>query len=700
MNATNLVAWLPFDTSTTQDLCGNTWTAYGSPTIANGALQLNGSSYLQMTGGITLGGQDFTIRGKFLMNSDSGAYCRIFSFHNSPQTTANCINIARQGSSASLYTDCMGSSSSAVAISLNQPHDFEFNYYHETSTVKIFFDGVLSITLSKSISRTNFPNCFINKSNYPTDGYLVGSIDEFQIYDGVALHTENFTPPTADDYIALTLDLCGEAQANLFADVELKINNDLLKFEYYGTDGISTGLTLLSDLPAEQSRDGSGFYRTERNKCFNVPACYEVIIDFDVWFNGSQRWRAYNGGSNGDTGIASQTNGTLSYFKHGGEYQKDFANICKVNQLQHVRLHMISDDTDGVIEAWIDGSLLYTYSGDVNHGQPFNDLYLQSDGSGTFFSSFYISNVVPDWFIVMSNADLICDVHNQEYANQIITRDGLTTWLPFIFYPEEDLCGGYWGLTDSDTRIVLSPNGVNNECSLYFSGDFETSRGRFFLNCQGMYLGGKDFTVSFDWWYGGARTYITHYPFSVWNDDYSSGIGIACRERYTPNWQRLQLQAFGQSTALTDFDYQQWHAVKLEYKHADGKLTLYLDETSIGELDITIPRTFFPHVEIDRGEVQYHGSGYLSDFKITGGELAPDCPGLPIYLALLHNGQRQLYPFRAYDYGKLAVALYHAGRVWYNVLRELDDDWASDYHVEFDGTTYALTGTAFVLVEE
>lgn len=45
-----LIAYLPFDTSATEDTCGNTWTAYGSPTIQNGVLSLNGSSWLTFDG--------------------------------------------------------------------------------------------------------------------------------------------------------------------------------------------------------------------------------------------------------------------------------------------------------------------------------------------------------------------------------------------------------------------------------------------------------------------------------------------------------------------------------------------------------------------------------------------------------------------------------------------------------------------------
>ena len=53
---------------------------------------------------------------------------------------------------------------------------------------------------------------------------------------------------------------------------------------------------------------------------------------------------------------------------------------------------MKSGSTDGVVEAWVDGEKIYSYTGDVNHGQDFADIYLQSDGAGTFFSNVIISN--------------------------------------------------------------------------------------------------------------------------------------------------------------------------------------------------------------------------------------------------------------------------------------------------------------------
>lgn len=74
MDATNLVAWLPFDTSATEDKLGNEWTANGSPTIENGELKLDGSSYIQHNGTITLAGSDFTISGWVTMSSSTTSW--------------------------------------------------------------------------------------------------------------------------------------------------------------------------------------------------------------------------------------------------------------------------------------------------------------------------------------------------------------------------------------------------------------------------------------------------------------------------------------------------------------------------------------------------------------------------------------------------------------------------------------------------
>ena len=58
----SLAVYMPFNTSVTEDLCGNTWTTSGSPVIQDNALYLNGASFVGSASGITLSTYKFTIR--------------------------------------------------------------------------------------------------------------------------------------------------------------------------------------------------------------------------------------------------------------------------------------------------------------------------------------------------------------------------------------------------------------------------------------------------------------------------------------------------------------------------------------------------------------------------------------------------------------------------------------------------------------
>lgn len=156
-------------------------------------------------------------------------------------------------------------------------------------------------------------------------------------------------------------------------------------------DLLSSSGTTLTNLPENQSRTGSAFYQTTRAKCFDIPATPEIWIKFDVFTTLSTRWRAYNENSNGVNGVCSQTDGALDFWANSGNVTS-FSRAVK-NQLQSVLLHMASDSSSGIVEAWLNGVKLYTYTGNVNYGSDFADIYLQSDGSGTFFSNVIISNI-------------------------------------------------------------------------------------------------------------------------------------------------------------------------------------------------------------------------------------------------------------------------------------------------------------------
>ncbi len=750
MSTANLVSWLPFDTSTTQDLCGNEWTVSGSPTISDNALQLNGSSYLQKSGGITLGGQDFTICGKFNMSSSSGASCRIFSLHDAASTTKNCINLARYRTSSDLYTDCMGANSSNFACTYDEQYHFEYSYSHDEGIVRIFIDGVLKLTWSRTIARTTFPNVFINKSNWPADGYLTGSIDEFQIYDGVALHTADFVPPTEDDYVADKLALGAEAAFSFDVDVEAQIINDLTPFDYrVAFDGNTYGIIPAATVQALKQVTSYTFeirFATNDTRTGSDALYCCALLSYNY------------------SNLVANNNFTLS-LEDGVPYVRttyDSVFMRAANKLNGGTVHKLAlVKSNTLLSLYVDGELVVSADGFdrnfVDTSRVFylattaglssflqmdlyelriwstartqDDLFTDIDGDEAGLEGWYTPaplqpNILPDstanardiplygnpavyrvyeidYTFSADVETILSDILQRDFdvitdlANDVWYNANLVVQLPFDTSTTQDLKNNWWAASSGGTtEIIATPEGSTHATALYYVGETDDARGRIYLNCQGMYLGGKDFIVTFDWWYGDAFPFSTNYPFGVWNDDYSSGICIGVTERFNANWQRMWLGAFGQVSAAKSFNYHEWHAVRLEYIHANSKLTLYMDDASFLELTVTIPRTFFTHVEIDRGTGKLHGSGYMSDLKILGGEMAGDCQTEVIYLAVIHNGQAQLYPFRPYEVVSVtALAIYHDQRVWYNVLRELDDqfDRASDYYIVYGGKVRALS---------
>ena len=164
------------------------------------------------------------------------------------------------------------------------------------------------------------------------------------------------------------------------------------KYTNLGTaDLLCISGTTLADLPESQSKTGTAFYQTTRAKCFDLPATKEIWLRFDVYTTLSYRWRAYNDSSAGSCGVCSQTSGNLDFWANSNNPYSVFSGVK--NQLQSVLLHMTSDSSAGIVEAWIDGEFIYRYTGNVNNGADFADIYLQSDGSGTYFSNVLISNV-------------------------------------------------------------------------------------------------------------------------------------------------------------------------------------------------------------------------------------------------------------------------------------------------------------------
>ena len=207
-------AWLSFDSSPTKDLHGNIWTAIGTPTIGEAnaisgkALQLDGSSSINTTG-FALGGKDFAIDGGVYVDSTSPNKARLCTFYS--QSTGYMLLTLRKNAKDTTkldfwvnnYADISqdyGYTHTSTINSVGERVHFELDYNYSAQTLTLFINGTQAAqrTSVPQFNRDTF-NIYIGALSNGNQA-LIGSIDEFRIYDGIVLHSENFTPPTAEDY--------------------------------------------------------------------------------------------------------------------------------------------------------------------------------------------------------------------------------------------------------------------------------------------------------------------------------------------------------------------------------------------------------------------------------------------------------------------------------------------------------------------
>ena len=197
-NITNLVAYLPF-TSTLDDLCGNEWTATGSPTIVDGALYLNGSNYLKnSTISNSIGNTTWTIdfwateTGAIYYGAFFGTYNQNYSYGRN-QWVGVAWHDGLPG--LNLYDNDKDGS---ISVTCNTRHHYALTY--DGGTLRLFVDGTLSVGYNHDVV---LGGNFVIGSAVNENERVTGTIEHFRIYKDIALWTENFTPPTAADYAAL-----------------------------------------------------------------------------------------------------------------------------------------------------------------------------------------------------------------------------------------------------------------------------------------------------------------------------------------------------------------------------------------------------------------------------------------------------------------------------------------------------------------
>lgn len=187
-----LVVNMPFDTSTTQDLRGNTWTTSGSPTIQDGALYLNGSSYLKMTETFAFTGQPFTISCicSGTSNSTGGAVALWQMYIGSTNRLQMGITTAGK---LQMWKDTDSTMNVVSSAGVYDGHEHHVECVYDGTKFYCFLDGNLSGLKAHTWSARNY--ALYVGTNYSTNRKFTGYIDDFKVYDGVALHTANFTPP-------------------------------------------------------------------------------------------------------------------------------------------------------------------------------------------------------------------------------------------------------------------------------------------------------------------------------------------------------------------------------------------------------------------------------------------------------------------------------------------------------------------------
>jgi hypothetical protein len=209
-NTTNLEAWYKFDGGNTNMLLdssgkGRSLTNNGATFDSNncrtgsGSVYLNGSSqYLDINSSINpytiwnSGGGGITFSVWFKMSTSSGAWTRIFSFSDGAvgSNPTNQIVFYRNGTNNTIYIQFATVSNAGQYLSTANWVDN--NWHHMVWSISssgnwtIYMDNVnLNVNINAVVSNITWTRRYIGRSSVATDGWYVGNIDDFRIYNKV-----------------------------------------------------------------------------------------------------------------------------------------------------------------------------------------------------------------------------------------------------------------------------------------------------------------------------------------------------------------------------------------------------------------------------------------------------------------------------------------------------------------------------------
>ena len=179
---------------------------------------------------------------------------------------------------------------------------------------------------------------------------------------------------------------------NVVSNFDTRRDTSHFRYENPGLKELTWRIGPTKIVGKEISRTGYAFQQTDRWRMFPIPTPYEVWFKFDFYFPNEKtgHFRAYAKDYN-DNGIHIYNNNYMNFWARGN-------NLYEVSKpayvgLHTVILHMVSDNTNGVLECWIDGEQKISRNGiNVNGGKPIKELYIQTADKDTWISNVIISD--------------------------------------------------------------------------------------------------------------------------------------------------------------------------------------------------------------------------------------------------------------------------------------------------------------------
>ena len=240
-----------------RDKCGNTWISNKIPVLTannikfNKGLLLSNGQYLKLSN-ITLGGKDFTVDFWCYIGNSTYRYADILSIwsgdKNRPKAN-DCIGINRYETSNKIYLYSLKNRTHVSGSPVISPDNIQvidslihiaMIYQHSISKLKFYINGTYIGASNVSIEQQIYDNFCIGwdgSSYYPYSAnyyWLIGTIDEFRLSDGIARWTSNFTPPNTQYRISdQKLYLNKNKSINLF---ETKDSNKNIATSYRNYD--------------------------------------------------------------------------------------------------------------------------------------------------------------------------------------------------------------------------------------------------------------------------------------------------------------------------------------------------------------------------------------------------------------------------------------------------------------------------------